>query len=262
MPSIKYNFNAEEDGEVSVKIGEEVSLVPSEETFEGWILIRKLNGVVGFVPKDYVDNRVIEPITKVVNQQEVRYVESPPIQSIPPIKPDETFVSENIMNPTPNQIPTPSSTTSKPKSRLDNILATRSLIQRMKENTPTNRTKFTNTAFIAHNPPQLASPTKSKDFINPLDEIDELIRANDQWLERTMSSQVDSFNNLIDSIDSLSKRLVDITESTQEQITSLVNINDIIDNDRKTLKQQVSNLQILNFITHIYFRMIQIMIKK
>ena len=56
MPRVLYDFNAEDDGELSIAVGETVTIVAAGGTspHEGWVFVRKSNGGMGFVPRDYL----------------------------------------------------------------------------------------------------------------------------------------------------------------------------------------------------------------
>ena len=50
---VLYEFNAEDEGEISVKKDEIVTSVPNNNP-EGWIIVRKSDNVKGYVPRDYI----------------------------------------------------------------------------------------------------------------------------------------------------------------------------------------------------------------
>ena len=59
MPSVLFDFTAEESLELSVRVGELVEIVwegSDGDTGDGWIKVKNIKGCIGFVPKDYLES--------------------------------------------------------------------------------------------------------------------------------------------------------------------------------------------------------------
>jgi hypothetical protein len=79
--------------------------------------------------------------------------------------------------------------------------------------------------------PSLAAAVDREDF-------DELVKRNDEYFARLLSSQADTFSSLTDMVDALSKKLNESTQSSGDLVSKLSELDDLIDDEKRKWKQQ------------------------
>lgn len=93
-----------------------------------------------------------------------------------------------------------------------------------------NMVKVTN-IVAAPRVPSLSAAVEREDF-------EEMVKRNDEYFARLLSSQADTFDSLTDMVDSLSKKLMESTQCANDLVSRLSELDDLIDEEKRKWKQQ------------------------
>lgn len=86
-------------------------------------------------------------------------------------------------------------------------------------------------AVSAPRVPSLAAAVDREDF-------DELVKRNDEYFARLLSSQADTFSSLTDMVDALAKKLTESTQSSGDLVSKLSELDELLDEEKRKWKQQ------------------------
>lgn len=241
---VRFSFQAEEEGELSVSVGDNVILVPNGENQEGWVLVKRSDGAVGFVPKDYLSIDSLEP--NIANSN----VQSPSKSSDTPKPVAQQYIANmsnssalhESTNPRVDQISgqqnvTPSvfsgySATAKPKINI--VPPSPSTLFRLQSPLSTSSNVSTSSSIdksvsalkdvsrllqaskavknaVSFSKPLGSNPSVNYSVANSMDKVsaEELIRKNDEYFAKVLSSNLETLQALADMTDVLSKRVTD-----------------------------------------------------
>lgn len=88
-----------------------------------------------------------------------------------------------------------------------------------------------NAALSTPRAPGLSAAASSEDY-------DELFRRNDEYYKKLQASRADTFSNLGDMVDALSKRLGESTQACNDLVLRMQELDELIDGERRKWKSQ------------------------
>lgn len=244
---VLYDFTAEEEGEMSISVGDVVQFMNNEDDDpkNGWIHVHSTKDAqCGYVPADYLEDvlsspAAAPPTTIAAPPSAPATSPLPPPASTPatpyaapkatptssPGKLNISSLLQQSQQATTSTTPTISSLLTKSTSTLNKFKSTAKSVQ--------NMVRVTNTV-AAPRVPALTAAVERDDF-------DELIKRNDEYFTRLTSSQADTFDSLTDMVDALSKKLNEATQCSNDLVSKLSELDDLIDEEKRKWKQQNEN---------------------
>ena len=242
-----YDFDAEEEGEISIKKEDVLEGTPGMEVHEGWIFVTTASGLSGFVPEGYITKiDLLELNTHNVMPDEVENVAAYDLSLRTPAKPSE---------PTSNVEPL-----SKPSAELEKEIPTSYI---------SNNVAFTSSKFAPSTEKQATTPravmyaskaslsmmkpktSSSKQPVNvPVpsipsltaaidrDDLQELVKLNGQYFAKNLSNQSDTFDTLTEMLTSLRSKIDESLQASTDLAQKFTDLDEMIDADKEKWKQK------------------------
>lgn len=273
MFKVLYNFQKEEDGELSVKAGDVVQdYSMGKENPEGWILVKSKNNEIGYVPVDYLKEIEQPPSEKKSEKSDysmnIKDLEKTPEskpETIQPIDPNiaKTWSFAQVEKPPEHNIENLMHQASKGLSRTSSKESLTSYT-----NEKSNFGKFSSSlsrggASATGNRRLYTAAHAIKSMMNPINKMkvhgstitgpkpppitsiienedyDDLIQLTEKYFDKMINNQAEYFSSQSSTLEDFSVNIKDSINSSNELIVHLATLGEMIDEEKKHLKQNI-----------------------